>query len=124
MQLPRAIGRFNKVVTNRIQGLWAPRLAPYAVVEHIGRTSGRQYSTPVLAWVDGDRLSIILTYGRHTDWVRNVRAAGAFGLIRRSRHHHVVEVRVVPSDSPDVARGARIPARFFDSVLIGRLVVD
>jgi deazaflavin-dependent oxidoreductase (nitroreductase family) len=121
MRIPGAVARLNKRVTNPIQRQWAPRLAPYAMVEHVGRKSGKHYSNPVLAWVDGDRLTIILTYGRHTDWVRNVQAAGSFGLIRKNRHYRVTGPRVVPSDSPDIARGARIPARLFESALIGTL---
>ncbi|MGV9713482.1 nitroreductase family deazaflavin-dependent oxidoreductase [Gordonia sp. NPDC003424] len=124
MKMPPIVARFNKAVSNPIQRQWAPRLAPWAMVEHVGRTSGRRYSTPVMAWVDGERLSIVLVYGRHTDWVRNVLAAGQFGVIRKSRHHTVVRPRVIPSDSPDVARGARLPARLFDSVLIGTIVPD
>lgn len=124
MKVPAAVARFNKVVTNPIQRMWAPRVAPYAMVEHVGRKSGKKYSIPVTAWVDGDRISIVLVYGRHTDWVRNVLAAGEFGLVRKRKHYKVVRPRVIPSDSPDVARGARIPARFFDSVLIGTMVAD
>ena len=121
MQIPAVVGRINKKITNPIQRQWAPKLAPYAMVEHVGRKSGKKYSIPVLAWVDGDRLSIVLTYGRHTDWVRNVQAAGSFGLIRESRHYTVTGPRVVPSDSPDIVKGAKIPGRLFDSVLIGTL---
>lgn len=122
MQLPAAVGRFNKAVTNPIQRLWAPRLAPWAIVEHVGRTSGTAYSIPVLAWIEDDRLSIVLTYGRHTDWVRNVLAAGEFGLIRKSKHYKVIRPRIIPSDSPDVARGARVMAQLFDSVLVGTVI--
>ena len=122
MKIPKAVARVNKKVTNPIQRQWAPRLAPWAMIEHVGRKSGKKYSIPVLAWVDDDRLSIVLTYGRHTDWVRNVQAAGEFGLIRKSRHYKVVRPRIIPSDSPDVASGARIPARMFESVLIGTIV--
>ncbi|MAU83240.1 nitroreductase family deazaflavin-dependent oxidoreductase [Gordonia sp. Z-3] len=122
MKIPKAVARFNKKVTNPIQRQWAPRLAPWAMVEHVGRKSGKEYSIPVLAWVDDDRLSIVLTYGRHTDWVRNVQAANEFGLVRKSKHYKVVRPRIIPSDSPDVASGARIPARMFESVLIGTLV--
>ncbi|MFW0795974.1 nitroreductase family deazaflavin-dependent oxidoreductase [Gordonia sp. CPCC 205515] len=124
MQLPAAVGRFNKVVTNPIQRLWAPRLAPWAMVEHVGRTSGATYSIPVLAWVEGDRLSIVLAYGRHTDWVRNVLAAGEFGFVRKSKHYKVIRPRIIPSDSPDVARGARLAAQLFDSVLVGTVIAD
>lgn len=122
MKIPKAVARFNKKVTNPIQRQWAPRLAPWAMVEHVGRKSGKEYSIPVLAWVDDDRLSIVLTYGRHTDWVRNVQAANEFGLVRKSKHYKVVRPRIIPSDSPDLASGARIPARMFESVLIGTLV--
>ncbi|MDY6808319.1 nitroreductase family deazaflavin-dependent oxidoreductase [Gordonia sp. HNM0687] len=122
MKIPRAVARMNKKVTNPIQRQWAPRLAPWAMIEHVGRKSGKKYSIPVLAWVDDDRLSIVLTYGRHTDWVRNVQAAGEFGLVRKSKHFKVVRPRIIPSDSPDVASGARIPARMFESVLIGTIV--
>lgn len=124
MRLPNALARFNKVVTNPIQRQWAPHIAPFAMVEHVGRKSGKVYSIPVLAWVDGDRLTIILTYGRHTDWVRNVQAAGTFGLIRKDTRYRVTGPRVVPSDSPDLVSGARLPARFFESALLGTLTKE
>lgn len=122
MKIPQAVARFNKVVTNPIQRQWAPHLAPFAMVEHVGRKSGTRYSIPVLAWVEGDRLSIVLTYGRDTDWVRNIQAAGRFEIIRKNKRYTVVGPRVVPSDSPDVAKGARIPARAFDYVLNGTVL--
>ena len=124
MRLPNALARFNKVVTNPIQRTWAPRLAPFAIVEHLGRKSGKAYRIPVVAWVDGDRLTIILAYGRNTDWVRNVQAAGNFGLIRKNERYRVTGPRVVPSDSPDLASGAKIPARLFESALLGTLHKD
>ena len=61
-----------------------------------------------------DGLAGIFTFG-------GVLAAGTFGLIRKNRHYRVTGPRVVPSDSPDIARGARIPARLFDSALLGTL---
>ncbi len=122
MKIPKVVGRINKYVTNPIQGVWAPRLAPWAVVEHVGRKSGTRYSTPVLAFVDDDRLSIVLTYGRETDWIRNVKAAGTFSIIRKGKHLKIVGPRVVPSDSPDIVKGAKIPAKVFDSVLLGTIV--
>ena len=41
------LARFNKVVTNPIQRRYAGRIPPFAIVEHVGRKSGRQYRTPV-----------------------------------------------------------------------------
>ncbi len=124
MRLPDALARFNKIVTNPIQRMWAPHLPPFAVVEHVGRKSGKTYSIPVLAWVDRDKLTIVLTYGRHTDWVRNVQAAGSFAIVRKDKRYRVTGPRVVPSDSPDLAGGAKIFAMPFESALLGTLHKD
>jgi deazaflavin-dependent oxidoreductase (nitroreductase family) len=45
-------------------------------IHHVGRSSGREYVTPVWAERLGDRFYIHLPYGTHTDWCRNVLAAG------------------------------------------------
>jgi deazaflavin-dependent oxidoreductase (nitroreductase family) len=121
VKIPRAVAHANKVVTNPIQGLWAGRIAPWAVVEHVGRKSTKSYSTPVLAFVDDDRISIVLPYGADADWVRNVLAAGRFTLVRGGDRLDVAGARVLPSDSPDVVKSARIPAMVADSVLYGRI---
>ncbi|MBM7366642.1 nitroreductase family deazaflavin-dependent oxidoreductase [Gordonia hydrophobica] len=122
MKVPRIVARANKYVTNPIQGLWAGRIAPWAVVQHVGRTSKRPYQTPVLAFVDDGRVSIALNYGAESDWVKNVLEAGEFTLVRGGKQVSVAGVRVLPADSPDVVKSARIPALLADSVLYGRIV--
>jgi deazaflavin-dependent oxidoreductase (nitroreductase family) len=52
-----------------------------AQIRHVGRRSGRPYTTPVSARRTGDLVMIALTFGNQSDWVRNVRAAGG-GSIR------------------------------------------
>jgi deazaflavin-dependent oxidoreductase (nitroreductase family) len=91
----RRLARFNRVVTNRIQGLWAGRIPPWVVVIHRGRTSGRIYRTPVLGSVHGSRLVIGLPYGEDADWVRNVVAAGGGTVMRSGRERTLRQVRVV-----------------------------
>jgi hypothetical protein len=76
MRLPRSLARFNTKVTNPLQSLWAGELAPWIILEHTGRRSGRTYRTPMLAWRRGDRLLIGILYGEESSWVRNVLAAG------------------------------------------------
>jgi deazaflavin-dependent oxidoreductase (nitroreductase family) len=78
MPLPRAVARFNKHVTNRIVGPISRFLPGYGTIVHRGRTSGRTYRTPIMAFrsPDGRMLVFALTYGGTTDWVKNVRAAG------------------------------------------------
>ena len=44
-------------------------------IRHVGRRSGRTYTTPVSARRSGDQVLIALTFGNQSDWVRNVRAA-------------------------------------------------
>ena len=47
-----------------------------AQIRHVGRRSGRTYTTPVSARRSGDMVVIALTFGNQSDWSRNVRAAG------------------------------------------------
>jgi deazaflavin-dependent oxidoreductase (nitroreductase family) len=52
-----------------------------AQIRHVGRRSGRTYTTPVSARRSGGMVVIALTFGNHSDWSRNVRSAGG-GAIR------------------------------------------
>src|SRR5437588_350039 len=71
---------FNLSVTNRITGLFAARLPGFGMVTHKGRKSGRIYRTPVNVFRAPDGFLIALTYGRDSEWVRNVLAAGSCQL--------------------------------------------
>ena len=84
MKLSRRVARFNKLVNNRIQGLYAWLLPPWAVILHRGRRSGRQYRTPVLAFKRDGLLVVALLYGEESDWLRNLRAGGGH-VIRGGR---------------------------------------
>ena len=76
MPLPKGLARFNRRVTNRLArhvASWAPG---FAIVTHVGRRSGRLYRTPVNLFRRDDRYVFALTYGKDSDWARNVLAAG------------------------------------------------
>lgn len=45
-------------------------------LEHVGRSSGRVFHTPIMAFRQSDVVTIALTYGTEVDWYRNLRAAG------------------------------------------------
>ncbi len=95
MPLPRALARFNKLITNRILGLLAYVTPPFALVVHRGRTSGREYRTPVWVFRTDNGFVIPLTYGAaRTDWVKNVLADGGATLMMRSRRIDVREPRL------------------------------
>jgi deazaflavin-dependent oxidoreductase (nitroreductase family) len=96
MPLPERLARFNRIVTNRIARRVAGRAPGFAIVEHVGRRSGRTYRTPVNIFRNGeDRYVIALTYGRDSQWVRNVLAAGGAEVVTRGRRLRLVEPVVV-----------------------------
>jgi len=64
--------------------------APTSVVEHVGRTSGRRYETPVVAAPLEDGFAIALPYGHNTDWLKNVLTAGR-ATIRFDGHTYDVD---------------------------------
>lgn len=51
-----------------------------AQIRHVGRRSGRPYTTPVTARRTGDLVLIALTFGNRSDWCRNVTAAGGCSI--------------------------------------------
>jgi deazaflavin-dependent oxidoreductase (nitroreductase family) len=101
MPLPKSLARFNIKVTNRITGPFAARLPGFAVVHHVGRKSGIERTTPVNMFRDGDEYVIALTYGRDSQWVKNVLAAGEFEVQTRGRRLMLAR--------PEIVRGARVP---------------
>ena len=75
MPIPKYIAVINKHVTNRFFLLFARWLPPFAIVNHLGRRSGRRYRTPILAFPTETGFVFALTYGRDVDWVRNLMAS-------------------------------------------------
>jgi deazaflavin-dependent oxidoreductase (nitroreductase family) len=61
----------------------------FAVVEHLGRTSGRYYATPVAARRVADGFVISLAFGAQVDWYRNLQNAGGGTIRWRGRPYRV-----------------------------------
>lgn len=121
MGMARRIAHFNKVATNRVQMLWAPRVAPWAVIVHTGRRSGREYRTPVVAFVKGSRVTIALAYGADSDWVRNLVAAGGGAIVRRGHESRLTDPAVAASDEADLPRRVAPLLRRVSHVLTARI---
>ena len=100
MKLSRGVARFNKRVTNRIQGVYAWLVPPWAVILHRGRRSGREYRTPLFAFRRDRTLVIALLYGEESDWLRNLRNGGH--VIRAGRTYVVGPPEVVESSVADL----------------------
>jgi len=98
MHLSRGLARFNTRVTNRIQGLYAWLIPPWAVILHRGRRSGREFRTPLFAFRRGRILVIALLYGEEAGWLRNLRAGGG-QVIRRGRTFTVGRPEVIDTSA-------------------------
>ena len=99
MPIPRVVARVNRVVTNRVTGLFAGHVPGFGVIVHQGRRSGRQYRTPVNVFgVPGGYL-VALTYGADSDWVKNVVAANRCILEVRGRRVRLTNPRIVRDES-------------------------
>ena len=89
----RRMGRASKPLVLRSAGTPG---AYASVVRHVGRTSGRDYETPVVAVPTDEGFVIALPYGTTTDWLRNVLAAGSAVIVHEGDTHSVDRPEIVP----------------------------
>lgn len=91
-----AVRRFNRAFTNRLQRSSAGKPGAYAsVIRHQGRSSGREYETPIVPFPAEDGFLVSLPYGPSTDWVKNVLARGSAVLITDGHTYTVDRPEVV-----------------------------
>ncbi|MCF6386444.1 nitroreductase family deazaflavin-dependent oxidoreductase [Mycobacterium sp. MBM] len=106
MLFARERARFNRRYVNPLVEPLAGYLPLWSAVDHTGRTSGREYRTPVTAFPTTDGVAVLLPYGTDTDWVRNLQAAGTGRVQIDGRSLIVENPRVVPLGTAlDVIKG-------------------
>jgi deazaflavin-dependent oxidoreductase (nitroreductase family) len=66
----------NQVLHNLVRS--SP--GPFALLRHVGRRSRKTHEIPIMVWRVEDGFVIVLTYGRHVDWLRNLQAASQESL--------------------------------------------
>jgi deazaflavin-dependent oxidoreductase (nitroreductase family) len=76
MTLHRALTGVHSRFINRVTERWAGRRGSLADLEHVGRISGLVRHTPLRAFRTGDTVVIGLNFGRNSDWLKNITAAG------------------------------------------------
>jgi deazaflavin-dependent oxidoreductase (nitroreductase family) len=91
----RWVAAFNLAVTNRITSRFAARLHGFGILTHVGRKSGKLYRTPVNVFRLSEGFLIALTYGRDSEWVRNVLAAGGCQLETQGVRYQLVAPTIV-----------------------------
>ena len=88
------VRKFNRDVYNRLSKQVAGKYL-YALVEHIGRKSGQEYSTPVVARLHQGCFYIPLPYGVDTDWFLNIQASGGGLLHYEGNTYKVTNPQVI-----------------------------
>jgi deazaflavin-dependent oxidoreductase (nitroreductase family) len=91
----RWVAAFNLAVTNRITSRFAARSPGFGILTHVGRKSGRVYRTPVNVFRAPEGFLIALTYGRESEWVKNVIAAGGCQIETRGVQYQLSAPTIV-----------------------------
>ena len=118
MPIPHGMRRVNRVALNKVTRQLAPWLPGLGVVVHRGRTTGKAYRTPVNVFPrPGGRYILALTYGRDTDWLKNVIAAGGCELLTRGKHIELTAPRLFHDET-------RREMRMVERSILGLLHVD
>jgi hypothetical protein len=75
------------------------RLRAYSMLKHVGRSSGREYITPLSAYPLGDGFVMALLYGDATnvDWCRNIMAVGRCVLKTRGQEYELEKPEILPA---------------------------
>ncbi|OBJ86710.1 nitroreductase family deazaflavin-dependent oxidoreductase [Mycobacterium asiaticum] len=111
MRVPRAVAKFNRGVINPAARSLTPWLPGLCTLEHVGRKSGRRFRTPLLVFPTPDGFVVLIGYGLHSDWVKNVLVGGQAVLHRRGRSIAVVNPRLVSkAEAAAIVTG---PSRMF-----------
>lgn len=64
----------------------------FAIMRHVGRRSGKEFETPIMAEPLGDDFVLALTYGPKVDWYRNLQATGKGTLIWHGKAYAIEKV--------------------------------
>jgi deazaflavin-dependent oxidoreductase (nitroreductase family) len=100
MAAPEFVVQAGKVINPWVLRV-AGRVPPAVVLHHVGRKSGKEYRTPVVAFAarpEQEILAVVpLPWGSNTDWVRNTMSSGTARLTRGGSDYLVKDVRVVPA---------------------------
>ena len=113
------IRRINRSVLNPVMNRFAGSEHWYAsAIHHVGRTSGKEYMTPVWAIKVGRIFYVPLAYGETSDWCRNLMTSGDGILDFHGERFIVYNPTIIDAEEA----GGAIPWR--DSVRFGIYGVD
>lgn len=91
MPMPLWWGHVNKRIFNPRE----LRKGERPVLEHIGRSSGRKFQTPLDAHKVEGGYVFILVYGPESDWVQNILSSGSAQLKKDGEQVHLTDPRLM-----------------------------
>jgi hypothetical protein len=96
---PRETRRANRRSNAIFLKIAGGPLRAYSMLKHVGRSSGREYVTPLSAYPLGDGFVMAVLYGEaaNVDWCRNVMAAGKCILKTRGQEYQLEKPEIVPA---------------------------
>ncbi len=112
MPLPKWLAQLNKRTFNKMEIKRGKR----PVLIHLGRSSGKEYHTPLDAHpVEGGYI-FIMNYGADSDWVRNILSAGSARLKVGGDEVELESPRVVTKDValPQLPANTKTPPDFMN----------
>jgi deazaflavin-dependent oxidoreductase (nitroreductase family) len=90
------LGPLAKLLNPLVGTLAGRRFVPLiARIHHVGRRSGKPYTTPTGAGLVGNTIVIPLSFGNVSDWARNVRAAGQCTVQLGGKSYHATKPQFV-----------------------------
>lgn len=92
-------------------------IGPFAIVQHIGRRSGKVYETPIIVAPVKDGFVIELSYGHDVDWHKNVLAAGGCTILRHGKKFVINKIEPIDAKT---GRAAFAPPQQFILRLLRR----
>ena len=102
------VRRLNRSLTNpRVMRTAGTDATQTSVIQHVGRTSGRAYETPVDTIGAETGFLIALPYGTRADWVRNVLASGSATVVTHGQRVDVDRPTIVATADVE----GQIPAK-------------
>lgn len=109
MPMPLWWGRVNKRIFNQR----ALESGKWKVLNHVGRSSGRNYRTPLDAVEVDGTFVFILVYGSKADWVQNTMASGSATLETGDETIELTAPTVIPEETarPMLRGSVTLPPR-------------
>ena len=94
MPVPQWMAKVNKRVFNPME----LRRGKRPVITHVGRSSGKEYHTPLDAHRTENGFVFFLMYTSASDWVQNVMAAGSAKLSVEGEEFDLVSPRLITKE--------------------------